>query len=269
MAEKAQLAKRLFVSAILSTISLYTIFAAPNWFFVLVVEIFVIMSMTEYFNLAEKSGLQINRYLGLTFAVLFPLSYSRPAESLIFMVAVLCIFIFNFHRRLKDQALLNTAVTLFGLLYVAWFFSFMTKIRWLENGSLWIFYTLLVVKVGDAGAYFVGKKFGKHKLIVHISPNKSIEGAVAGLITSIVCSVLSKSYLPGVDAISLFYLGIVIGILAQLGDLAESLIKRGVGVKDSGNWPGLGGILDVIDSLLFTTPAVYYFVRMNQLNFLQ
>ncbi len=264
MAELSQLAKRLFISAVLSAISLYAIFGAPNWFFVIIVEAFVILSMLEYFNLAEKAGLQINRYLGLVFAVLFPLSYSRPAESLIFMVAVLCIFIFNFHRRLKDQALMNTAVTLFGLLYVAWFFSFMTKLKWLEHGSLWIFYTLLVVKVGDAGAYFIGKKFGTHKLIPHISPNKSIEGAVAGLAVSVICSVLSKSYLPHIDVSALFYLGIIIGVLAQLGDLAESLIKRGVGVKDSGNWPGLGGILDVIDSLLFTTPAVYYFVRMFQ-----
>jgi len=264
MAEKPQLIKRLFVSAILSTIALYAIFAAPNWFFVLIVEAFVIMSMLEYFNLAEKTGLILNRYLGLAFAVLLPLSYSQPVESLIFMVAVLCIFIFNFHRRLKDQALISTAVTLFGLLYVAWFFSFMTKLKWLDHGSLWIFYTLLVVKVGDAGAYFIGKRFGKHKLIVHISPNKSIEGAIAGLATSIVCSMVSKIYLPHVELSALFYLGIVIGILAQLGDLAESLIKRGVGVKDSGNWPGLGGILDVIDSLLFTTPAVYYFARIFQ-----
>lgn len=264
MPEKPQLAKRLFISAILSTISLYAIFGAPSWFFVIIVEVFVILSMIEYFNLAEKTGLVLNRYLGLTFAVLFPLTYSQPAESLIFMVAVLCIFIFNFHRRLKDQALASTAVTLFGLLYVAWFFSFMTKLKWLDHGSWWIFYTLLVVKVGDAGAYFIGKKFGKHKLIVHISPNKSIEGAVAGLITSVICSLVSKIYLPHVELLSFFYLGIVVGILAQLGDLAESLVKRGVGIKDSGNWPGLGGVLDVIDSLLFAAPAVYYFARIFQ-----
>ncbi len=264
MFDPSQLSRRLVVSAVLCMIAIYAIFGAPSWFFVLTVEVLVFLAMQEYFNLAEKKGFVLNRYLGIAFALLLPLSYHIPAESVIFMVATLCLFIFNFHRRLKEQALVSTALTLFGLIYVAWFLSFLTKMKLLQDGSLWIFYTILVVKVGDAGAYFVGKKYGRHKYAVHISPNKSVEGAVGGFAASVIASLLSKIYLQHVPLHYLFGLGIIVGILAQLGDLAESLIKRDVGVKDSGNWPGLGGILDVLDSLLLTIPAVYYFVRVYQ-----
>jgi len=264
MVEKKQLTKRLLLSFILISLSFYAIFLAPNWFFILVVEFFVLAGITEYFNLAEKKGYVLNRYLGLVFAALFPLSYHIAAESIIFMVAVLCLFLFNFHRRLKDQALISTALTLFGLVYVAWFCSFLTKIRWLDNGAFWVFYVILIVKVGDAGAYFIGRNFGRYKYAVHISPNKSVEGAIGGFLFTVVASVMSKVFLTEVPIAHLFFLGFVVGILAQLGDLAESLIKREVNIKDSGNWPGLGGVLDVLDSLLFTLPCVYYYILVYQ-----
>lgn len=259
-----QLLKRLIVSAILVTVTCYAIFFAPNWLFILILEFFIVVGLWEYFNIAEKKGFILNRYLGLAFGSLLPLSYYTPAESVIFLVAVLCIFLFNFHKRLKDQALISTALTLFGLVYVAWFASFLAKIRWLENGSLWVFYTILTVKMGDAGAYFIGKRFGVHKYAPHISPNKSIEGAVGGFLTTLLCSLGSKLYLPEIEFSHLFLLGIITGALSQLGDLAESLIKREVGIKDSGNWPGLGGALDVLDSLLLTLPCIYYYVQVYE-----
>lgn len=255
-----QLVKRLFSSAVLVSISLYTIFGSPAWFFFLVIEGFVLLGLNEFLTLAEKKGIVINRALGLFFGALFPLSYYFPSESLIFVIACLTIFIFNFHRRFREQALVSTAVTTFGLMYVAWFFSFLMKLRYLPNGSKWVFYTILIVKAGDAAAYFFGKAFGRTKLIEHISPQKSIEGTVAGYLTTVILSVLSKSYLAHVHPIHFLVMGLAVGILAGFGDLAESLIKRDVGVKDSGKLPGLGGILDVLDSLLLTIPFVYYYV---------
>ena len=183
--EKNQLAKRLLVSAVIVATALYSIFLAPPWFFFLVVEAFVLLGLDEFLTLAEKKGIVINRGLGLFFGALLPLSYYFPAESLIFVTACLTLFIFNFHRRLRDQALVSTAVTTFGLVYVAWFFSFLMKIRYLPNGAKWAFYTILIVKLGDAAAYFVGKAFGRMKLVEHISPSKSVEGALAGFFTTV------------------------------------------------------------------------------------
>lgn len=256
----AQLAKRLTVSAVLIGLASYTIFSAPAWFFFLVVEVFVLLGLDEFLTLAEKKGLVINRGLGLFFGALLPLSYYFPSESLIFVIGCLSLFVFNFHRRLRDQALVSTAVTTFGLVYVAWFFSFLMKIRYLENGAKWVFYTISIVKLGDAAAYFIGKAFGRQKLAEHISPQKSVEGAVAGFLATVIASVLSKAYLWHVSLTHLFVMGIAVALLAGFGDLAESLIKRDAGVKDSGRLPGLGGILDVLDSLLLAIPFVYYYV---------
>lgn len=176
--------------------------------------------------------------------------------------AMLCIFIFNFHRRLKEQALVNTSVTMFGVIYVGWFFSLVTKIRQLPNGAAWVLYVILVTKSGDAAAYLLGQKFGRTKFIEHISPNKSIEGAAASLTASVATSLLTKTFLPHVTFNHLLILGFVLGILALVGDLCESLIKRDCGVKDSGQIPGLGGVLDIIDSLIFTIPFCYYYVSV-------
>lgn len=260
MAETSSLAQRLAVSAVLVSVGVYAIFWAPPWFFFLVVEAFVVLGLNEFLTLAEKKGLVINRVLGLFFGALLPLSYYFPSESLIFVIGCLGLFIFNFHRRLRDQALVSTAVTTFGLVYVAWFFSFLMKIRYLPNGAKWVFYTILIVKLGDAAAYFIGKAFGRVKLVEHISPKKSVEGAAAGFLTTVLASVLSKLYLPHVDIIHLFVMGVAVAFLAGFGDLAESLIKRDVGVKDSGALPGLGGMLDVLDSLLLSVPFVYYYI---------
>lgn len=258
--EAGQLTKRIVTSAVLVGVAVYTIFFAPPWFFFLVIEGFVLLGLNEFLSLAEKKGIVINRGLGLFFGALLPLSYYFPAESLIFVIGCLALFIFNFHRRLRDQALVSTAVTTFGLVYVAWFFSFLMKIRYLSNGALWVFYTVLIVKLGDAAAYFFGKSFGRMKLVEHISPQKSVEGAIAGFLTTVLASLTSKIYLPHVHVIHFLVMGIAVGLLSGLGDLAESLIKRDVGVKDSGQLPGLGGMLDVLDSLLLSIPFVYYYL---------
>ena len=259
---KNQLTTRLFYSTVLIAVSVYTIFFAPAWLFFLIVEAFVLLGLNEFLSLAEKKGIIINRAIGLFFGSLLPLSYYFPAESLILVVCCLALFVFNFHRKLRDQALISTAVTAFGVIYVAWFFSFLMKIRYLTNGAKWVFFVILVVKSGDAAAYFIGKAFGKIKLLEHISPKKSVEGALAGFWGTVLVSLASKIYLPEVALIHFLVMGIALGFLSILGDLAESLIKRDVGVKDSGTLPGLGGILDVLDSLLFTIPFVYYYLTV-------
>jgi phosphatidate cytidylyltransferase len=119
---------------------------------------------------------------------------------------------------------------------------------------------LLITKLGDIGAYIVGMRFGKTPLIPRISPKKSVEGSIGGLLFSISGALVSKAFLH-FSYLHLISMGIFLGILGQLGDLSESLIKRDCEVKDSGNiFPGLGGVLDAIDSLLFTAPAFYFYI---------
>ena len=254
------LIKRLVISAILVSLTIFTIFCAPNWFFFLIVELFGLLALNEFLTLAEKKGIVINRLSCLFFGMLLPFSFYFPSDSIILTMACLSFFIFNFHRRLREQALISTAVTFFGLIYVAWFFSHLVKIKELPGGSSWVFFVILLVKGGDAGAYFVGRKIGRNKLIEHVSPNKSVEGAVAGFATTVILSLISKIYLPHVEWTHLLVLGTALGLLSQFGDLAESLIKRDAGVKDSGSIPGLGGILDVLDSLLLSVPFAYYYI---------
>ena len=124
-------------------------------------------------------------------------------------------------------------------------------------------YLILVTKSGDIGTYFIGKRLGKHSLIPRISPKKTVEGALGGLLFSVVVSLASIGFLPVFSLLHLFVMGLILGVLAQIGDLSESLIKRDCGAKDSGRTlPGLGGVLDITDSILFTAPIFYFYVKV-------
>ncbi len=257
----SQLGKRLLSSAVLVSLTCYAIFLAPQWLFFSVIEIFAMIGLYEFFVIAEKKDILVNKFLGLFFGALMPFSvYYNTAPSGVLAAACLILLVSNFYRKEKNQALLSTAVTVFGIIYVPWFIAHLLKIRSLPSGPYWAFYTILLIKGGDAGAYFIGRKYGRTKLIEHISPNKSVEGAVACLVTTVFLSFISKLYLPQASFFHLLVMGAGIGILSQLGDLAESLLKREAGIKDSGQIPGLGGILDVLDSLILTVPFVYYYV---------
>jgi len=255
------LTKRLLVSAVFIAIGVAAIFLLPHWCFFMVVEAFVLMGLWEFFSLAEQKGLLVHRGFGLVFGALLPFSAYFSLQPTNLLMVCVALFIFLFNRRSPDKTITSVSVSVFGIIYVAWFFSYLIKIRLLPDGAAWVFYTILIVKAGDAGAYFIGKKFGKTKLLEHVSPKKSIEGAIGQMFTTIALSVGSVFYLH-VSPLHLLILGTAVGALALLGDLAESLIKRDAGVKDSGNIPGLGGILDVIDSLLFTIPVVYFYLTM-------
>jgi phosphatidate cytidylyltransferase len=184
-------------------------------------------------------------------------------EPFFIVIACLFIFVLQFIRRDSANAVSSIAVTLFGLLYIAWFFSFFVKLKFMPDGALMVAFVVLVTKMGDVGAYLVGSTIGKRSLIPRISPQKTVEGTMGGIVFSLVSAIASKTYLSGFPYSHLVALGILLGLLTLIGDLAESLLKRDCGVKDSGSaLSGFGGMLDLIDSLLFTAPIFYFYVEV-------
>jgi phosphatidate cytidylyltransferase len=156
----------------------------------------------------------------------------------------------------------DAAVISFGVLYIGWLLGHLILLRGLEQGEYLIFFLFLVTWACDAGAYYVGKGFGRRPLAPRLSPNKTVEGAVGGLAASVLAAIVARQwFLPFLSAADSVVLGLLLGVLGQIGDLTESMFKRSSGVKDSGYFlPGHGGILDKMDSLIFTTPLFYYYL---------
>ncbi|HEU4685313.1 MAG TPA: phosphatidate cytidylyltransferase [Nitrospira sp.] len=163
-----------------------------------------------------------------------------------------------------DQGLKHIAVTLFGVLYIGTTMSFLAATRLLPDGEWLIFFLLLVTWTADTGAYYAGTLWGRHRLAPRISPKKSVEGLVGGLFCAITISYLGSGwFLPMLSSVDCAILGLLLTGFGLWGDLAESALKRSVGAKDSGGvLPGHGGMLDRLDSLLFTGPAFYYYVTL-------
>ena len=271
MANSGSLKKRLISSALILTLAAMVIFYFPNWIFSLLASAMIGCGLWEFFGLAEKKGIFVYKYFGILMGMLVPIiTYFHlgtegyfQLEPVLIVVACLFTFVLLFIRRENSNALASVAVTMFGLLYIAWFFSFFIKLKFLPQGALLVTFLIVVTKMGDVGAYFIGRSMGRHSLIPRISPNKTVEGTMGGLIFSIVTALAGKLYLPNFSFAHLLILGFLLGILAQMGDLAESLIKRDCDAKDAGNnISGFGGMLDIIDSLLFTTPIFYCYVKV-------
>lgn len=262
--------KRTITSILLILVPVITIFFLPAWFFSIIASLFIGSGLYEFFKLNSKDKFPPSFiFMGILFGVLLPYVtyFYRPAggiwEALFFIIALITLFIIQFTRKENQNAVTLIALTLFGIFYVGWFFSFLVKIRFLEDGHKLAAYLLLVTKAGDTGAYLIGSKFGRHRLIPRISPNKSVEGAIGGFVFSLFFAVISWFYLRWMPFSVIFIGGVLIGVFAQLGDLAESLVKRDYKVKDSSPFlPGLGGMLDVIDSVLFTAPIFYIYLTI-------
>lgn len=231
------------------------------------VTILIILGLYEFFNMVEKKGIPIYKYVGIGIGAIIPLSIFfsfEPTKSweLVFMALVLLtIIIIQFRRPYNKDAVVGISTTIFGILYIAWFFSFVLKLRIQFPDGIKLLASLVwITKTTDIGAYLIGVKFGKTPLMARISPGKTVEGAIGGIIFSVLASIAIKPWIP-FSYLHLIILGIILSILAQLGDLSESLIKRDCQVKDSGNiFPGMGGVLDAIDSLLFTAPMFYFYI---------
>jgi len=257
---------RIFSAIILIGIIIASVFY--EWLFNLMIILFIAAGLYEFFTMLEKKGIKIYKYFGIGMGIVIPLSImsrfepTKKWELLFIVLMLLFLIIMQFKRRNNSGVIVDISTTLFGIMYVSWFFSFLIKIRQLDGGVGFFIAVLLITKLGDIGAYLIGKRFGKTPLMPRISPKKSVEGAIAGLVFSI-CGALACKPLLNFTYPHLVFVGIFVGLLGQIGDLSESLIKRDCQVKDSGSiLPGMGGVLDEIDSLLFTAPVFYFYLSI-------
>jgi phosphatidate cytidylyltransferase len=182
---------------------------------------------------------------------------------LLLATAVIIPLIILLVRKGKENAFANWAWTVAGIFYIGWLLSYYVSLRSLgDYGMGWVFLALLCTFASDISAYLIGRTLGRHKMAPYISPNKTWEGAVGGLAGSIILSaaVVFVFKLP-LGYLEAIFLGVLISVFGQLGDLVKSLFKRNMTVKDSGNvLPGHGGFLDRVDSLAFAGVIVYYFI---------
>jgi phosphatidate cytidylyltransferase len=289
---KPAVPRSVFVLRFISTVALWTIalliaFSGYEIAFYGLISVFGLIALWEFYGMLDHKGLPNFKVTAMVCGIVmlggsfYYFSRMGPARSYDFEVAMLLFFLLTVFTRqmfesLRDDEPFRTmAYTLFGLLYVLWLFNFMTKIVYLMprsdtgavTGQFYCLYLIAVTKFSDMGAYLTGSLIGRHQLIPHISPKKTWEGFFGALAFSLLASVALFRLMPGhlsvLNWTHATVLGLLLGFAAVVGDLAESIIKRSTGVKDSGRMlPGIGGALDLIDSLLFTAPLLFFYLRL-------
>jgi phosphatidate cytidylyltransferase len=291
------LLKRIATAVVLIPIVLALILRAPVWVLAFVAGIVALLTIHEFLRLTESYGVQpmdfpTHLFAGLFFLLLAisaggetPLASTGKFLVALGFTAAIVPFVF-LTRAMRGQDLRGgypaAAASAFAFAYIALPLGMLVQLRQQWAGAFYLLYLLLVVWAGDIFAYFVGKSIGRHLLAPRISPKKTWEGAIASVVASVIVGWLLFSNAEQISMALLraglilrpdgmygqevppmgtvIVLTIVLNIAAQLGDLVESLIKRGAGVKDSGAiLPGHGGMLDRIDALLFAAPVLWYY----------
>lgn len=271
--------KRVLTAVVLVPLVLLLVFMGPFWLITLVCWLVAELALWEYLTLADATGAKTPRIAAvIVTALLFLATFRRPdllgplTGAIVLALLIVCTF-----RSPLPRVLADTGFTVFGVLYTGLAMTTLALLSQQENGPSLLVFLLLVVWVGDSAALYVGRAWGRHKLAPAISPGKSREGSVGSLIGSLIITgflLWLASYLQSRNINVLMFpgsvarwiiLAIVVNVAGQVGDLAESAIKRGAGVKDSGSLlPGHGGVLDRIDALLIAAPVLWYALLLQQ-----
>jgi len=279
--------RRFASSTVLWTVALWTIFTGWEPGFVLLIAGLGLVGLWEYYSMLDAKQMPNFKMFGMFCGALmlggsfYWLAWRGMTPDSLYdfeigtlLLFLLVVFTRQMFLRVEELVPLETmAFTLFGLLYVPWPFSFVAKIVYLTprveghvTGHFYVLFLVLVTKFSDMGAYLAGSLFGKHPMAPHISPKKTWEGFFGALLFSVggACGLLAviPQKLGQLHYSDALILGLVLGFAAIVGDLAESLLKRSCGAKDSGRFlPGIGGALDLIDSILFTAPMMFFYMR--------
>jgi phosphatidate cytidylyltransferase len=272
--QKSNLGKRLLVAAILLPVGLTIVFLG-GYYYAAFIALILILAAWEYVNLFRLGGRQPSGLLVIlgTLAILIGRTMdgfeSAPWILSLFILISMAYHLVAFERG-RDEAASDFTITLGGIIYIGWIGSYLVSLRQLPDGQWWFLAVMAAVWLADTAAYFVGVRFGRHKLSPRLSPKKSWEGYLGGILISPLATAglvalwriwanpqTAPGITPGLGAL----FGVVFGILPTLGDLGESMIKRQFGQKDSGSLlPGHGGAFDRIDSWLWGAVIGYYLV---------
>lgn len=263
------LVKRTVSALIILIIGLSLIFTG-GWVYTIGVALILSGTAWEFINLFIKGGYHPNPYpllLGTVGIISIMYLDDHILTSLMYTVTIFSILLFSVmnYRRHERTAAFNLTIELAALLFITYLGSYLIKIRFLPNGLFWIGVSIIPAVIGDIGAYFAGSLFGKHKLSLKLSPNKTIEGYIGGVFSAIIAGyalgLITHIYVPAITITASTLIGCITGILSPLGDLSKSIFKRQFNRKNTGNIiPGHGGILDRIDTSLFAGPIAYYLI---------
>ena len=258
---------RLATAVVAIPLLLALIFYAPGWGWGVVVVALSALALLEYVGLAfptQRGARVVASVLGLL-VIVAAVSHSTAGPWLSAAISGALAGSLSYvvlGRRDIERGFVDVGLMMVGILYAGLLLPHFYWLRILPDGPSWVTFVIAVAMAGDSGGYFVGHAFGRHKLIPHVSPGKTVEGALGIVAFSLVAAAASKVILlPQRSWSEMLALGAVAAILGQIGDLGESVMKRSFGAKESGAlFPGHGGVLDRIDSLLFPVVLVYYYL---------
>jgi len=256
--------KRVLTSILLLPVLILFIYLGQGWLFIALIIGCIFICIQEFFSLMHQGGIPCFQASGVLISIGLIMAFiiQRP-EWILFMItgALLILFLNALASKLPlSEMVPRLSVTLLGLIYIPWMMGFLILIRGFKGGAYLIFLLLAIIWSGDTLAFYTGSLIGKHPLCQRISPKKTVEGMVGGLIGSIlVAFCLGPFWLPKTPVLFYPLLGLILGGFGQLGDLSESILKRWAGAKESGTiLPGHGGLLDRIDGLIFSAPVFYF-----------
>lgn len=263
---------RVISAAVLIAILLLVVFFTPSWVFALLVcalTLMVMYELTKVLGLNKKISISIVNYIFAALFMSLQFMDKALAGKLIFPAALLYIMLLTAVCVLDNKRVKFADVCFSGFMvfYSVAFLMHLSFIRNLDGGVALLFMALIGAYITDTGAYFTGMAIGKHKLIPAVSPNKTVEGAIGGVLGSVIGFMVYGFIMTkmgyGVNFPLLGVLSLICAVVAQFGDLAASAMKRSLEVKDFGNLiPGHGGMVDRVDSLMFVAPVVYYFITL-------
>ena len=263
------LVKRTISAIIFFIIGLFLIFSG-GWVYTIGITLILSGALWEFIHIFKNGGYSPNPYpvLAGTIAVITLTSLeNQHFTSLAYVLSIFAILLSTIlkYEKVENSAAFNVISELASLLLITFLGSYLIKIRFLPNGLYWIMISIFPVGIGDIGAYSIGSLLGTHKLAPKLSPNKTIEGYVGGVLAAVIGSyaigAIVHHYETSITISSAVLIGSITGLLAPFGDLSKSIIKRQFHLKDTGNLiPGHGGMLDRIDTWLWAAPIAYYLI---------